>query len=104
VQPLLKIEIAQLGKSVRAGMPRNTSEAQSILEETRQRGLGRVVDTLLPGISGLAAPVWDAGERICLSLVSLGSSASFDASDKGSIAKALRECSAHLSSELGSKR
>lgn len=104
VQPLLKAEIAQLGKDKRAGMPRNASEAQSLLEETRQTGLGRVVDTLLPGISGLAVPVWDAGERICLSLVSLGSSASFDASNKGIIAKALRQCSAQLSNELGSKR
>jgi DNA-binding IclR family transcriptional regulator len=104
VQPLLKAEMAQLGKSDRAGMPRNASEAQSMLNDTRLRGLGRVVDTLLPGISGLAAPVWDAGERICLSLVSLGSSASFDADDQGPIAQALRRCSALLSAELGSQR
>ena len=104
VQPLLKVEIAQLGKSERAGMPRNADEAQSIVQEARKQGVARVVDTLLPGISGMAVPVWDAGERICLCLVSLGSSASFDADYKGGIAKALRQCSAQLSSELGSKR
>lgn len=102
VQPLLKTEIAQLGKSVRVGMPRDANAVQSLLEETRKLGMGRVVDTLLPGISGLAVPVWDAGERICLSLVSLGASASFDASDQGRVAGALRVCSAQLSSELGS--
>ncbi len=104
VQPLLKLEVAQLGKSERAGMPRNAQEAQNTMEETREQGLGRVIDTLLPGISGMAAPVWDAGERICLSLVSLGSSASFDADYKGSTANALRGLSAQLSAELGSKR
>jgi DNA-binding IclR family transcriptional regulator len=103
VQPLLKAEIAQLGKGARAGMPRDANEAQGMLNETRKRGMGRVVDTLLPGISGLAVPVWDAGDRICLSLVSLGASASFDADNSGAIATALRQCSAQLSSELGSK-
>ena len=103
VQPLLKAEIAQLGKSERAGMPRNASEAQIILNETRELGLGRVVDTLLPGISGLAAPVWDAGGRICLGLVSLGSSASFDAAYQGKAAWTLKRCAAELSGALGAK-
>jgi DNA-binding IclR family transcriptional regulator len=101
VQPLLKAEIAQLGKSERAGMPRNASEAQIILSETRELGLGRVVDTLLPGISGLAAPVWDAAGRVCLSLVSLGSSADFDADEQGTVAKALKRYAEKLSMDLG---
>jgi DNA-binding IclR family transcriptional regulator len=104
VQPLLKAEIAQLGKLVRPGMPRNGAQAQAILEEARQKGLGRVVDTLLPGISGLAAPVWDAGGRICLGLVTLGSSASFDAQYEGVAAKALLRLSDQLSAELGHRR
>lgn len=104
VQPLLKAELAQLGKLARAGMPANATQAQALLEEAREQGLGRVVDTLLPGISGLAAPVWDASGRICLSLVSLGSSASFDAGYQGVVAKALRGLAADLSAELGSPR
>jgi DNA-binding IclR family transcriptional regulator len=104
VQPLLKVEMAQLPKLERPGMPRNAAQALAILEETRKQGLGRVVDTLLPGISGLAAPVWDAGGRICLSLVSLGSSASFDADYSGDVANALRRYSSQLSTELGSQK
>jgi DNA-binding IclR family transcriptional regulator len=104
VQPLLKAEMAQLGKLARVGMPANATQAQALLAETREQGLGRVVDTLLPGISGLAAPVWDASGRICLTLVSLGSSASFDAGYQGAIAKALRGLAADLSAELGSPR
>ncbi len=101
VAPLLKQEIAQLAKSPRQGMPQNAAQAHSLLEETRQQGAGRVVDTLLPGISGLAVPVWDAGGRICLSLVSMGSSAGFDASYDGQLAHALKRFAAKLSDELG---
>ncbi len=101
VEPLLKIELAQLGKSSRAGMPKGIADAKVMLEEARQLGLGRVVDTLLPGISGLAAPVWDAGGRICLALVTLGSSASFDAQWQGTCAQALKRCASQLSGELG---
>jgi DNA-binding IclR family transcriptional regulator len=101
VAPLLKQEIAQLAKTQRQGMPQNAAQVQALLEETRQQGAGRVVDTLLPGISGLAVPVWDAGGRICLSLVSLGSSAGFDADHEGQLARALKRCAAQLSDELG---
>jgi DNA-binding IclR family transcriptional regulator len=104
VQPLLKAEMAQLGKSERSGMPRNAQEAQSTLDEAREHGLARVMGTLLPGISGMAAPVWDAGGRICLSLVCLGSSAIFDPAYEGKVAQTLRDFSAQLSRELGSKR
>ena len=101
VQPLLKAEITQLGKTARAGMPRDAEQVRRLLEETRLQGLGRVIDTLLPGISGLAAPVWDASQRISLSLVSLGSSADFDAEVQGQVAQALKHCSAQLSQDLG---
>ena len=78
IEPMLAAELAAQGRSLRPGMPRDAKQVRSLLEETRKHGLGRVVDTLLPGISGLAAPVFDATGRMGLSLVSLGSSASFD--------------------------
>jgi DNA-binding IclR family transcriptional regulator len=98
---LLKAELAQLAKTPRPGMPQNAAQAQSMLEETRKQGLARVVDTLLPGISGLAAPVWDAQGHIALGLVTLGSSVGFDAGWRSSIALALKRCAADLSHELG---
>jgi DNA-binding IclR family transcriptional regulator len=98
---LLKAELALLSKTPRVGMPANAQAAAALLQETRQQGLGRVVDTLLPGISGLAAPVWDATGHVCLSLVSLGSSASFDARLEGVVAKALLSCATQLGQALG---
>jgi DNA-binding IclR family transcriptional regulator len=106
VQPLLKQEMSQLGdtKTPRPGMPHNEKQVQILLKETREQGLGRVVDTLLPGISGLAAPVWDATGRVCLCLVSLGSSADFDADVQGTVAKALKRCAEKLSVDLGDRK
>ena len=104
IKQLLSAEMAQLDKIHRPGMPGNAAQAQAILEETRQQGIARVMDTLLPGINGLAAPVWDASGRICLALVSLGSSASFDASYDGSSAQLLRRYGQQLSRELGSPK
>jgi DNA-binding IclR family transcriptional regulator len=98
---LLKAELAQLAKMPRPGMPQNAEQAQSVLDETRKQGLARVVDTLLPGISGFAAPVWDAQGHIALCVVTLGASASFDAGWRSSIAQALKACAADLSHELG---
>jgi DNA-binding IclR family transcriptional regulator len=104
IKPLLNAEMAQLDKIHRAGMPRDAAQAQAILEETRQHGIARVMDTLLPGINGLAAPVRDASGRICLALVSLGSSASFDANYDGGGAQLLRRYGQQLSRELGSPK
>jgi DNA-binding IclR family transcriptional regulator len=101
VAPLLKQEIALLVKAPRPGMPQSAAQAQQLIQDARQQGMGRVVDTLLPGISGLAVPVRDAGGRIALSLVSLGASASFNADAAGPLAKALKRCAAKLSQELG---
>jgi DNA-binding IclR family transcriptional regulator len=104
VAPLLKAEVSQLAKTPRQGMPHSAAQAQALLDEVRKQGASRVVDTLLPGISGMAVPVWDAGGRICLSLVTLGSSAGFDAAYDGQVARALKTCAAQLSQELGYER
>jgi DNA-binding IclR family transcriptional regulator len=101
VQPLLKQELGQLGKSTRPGMPANAQEAKQMLETIRQQGVAWVVDTLLPGISGLSVPVWDAGGRLCMSLVTLGSSASLDTDVEGVAAQQLMRHARQLSADLG---
>jgi DNA-binding IclR family transcriptional regulator len=101
VQPLLKLELSQLGKNTRPGMPANAQEAKQLLETIRQQGMAWVEDTLLPGISGLAAPVWDAGGRLCLGLVTLGSSASLDTRLEGEAAQHLLRHARQLSADLG---
>jgi DNA-binding IclR family transcriptional regulator len=72
-----------------------------MVTETRQQGLGRVVNVLLPGISGFCAPVFDADGHLALGVVSLGSSATFDTSWDGPIAQSLRQFAQQLSADLG---
>ncbi len=101
IAPLIKAELAALAKAPRGDVPTTMVAVQALLKQTRDKGLGRVSDTLLPGIAGFCAPVFDASSHMVLGLVSLGSTASFDASWDGVIAKALRQAAAQLSADLG---
>jgi DNA-binding IclR family transcriptional regulator len=100
-RPMLDAELALARKLGRSDLPSNPAQVQALLIETRAQGLGRVVNVLLPGISGLCAPVFDADGHLALGVVSLGSSATFDADWQGPIAQALRAFSQQLSADLG---
>jgi DNA-binding IclR family transcriptional regulator len=66
-----------------------------------QRGAARVVDTLLPGIVGFCAPVFDSDGHIVLGIVTLGSVATFDAAWDGAVHRPLAAAAAQLSADLG---
>ena len=71
------------------------------LAAIRSAGFSHVVDAAVPGISGLAAPVFDGSGALVLSLTAIGATASFDTRPAGAPAKALQRCAAELSSQLG---
>lgn len=99
--PMIEAELALARKLGRSDLPSTPTQVQAMLSESRAQGLGRVVNVLLPGISGLCAPVFDAGGHLVLGVVSLGSSATFDADWHGSAAQALRSFARQLSADLG---
>lgn len=101
IVPMLKDEIARAQKLRRADVPASLAEAKALLEEVRQRGLARVVDTLLPGIVGFCAPVFDSDGHMALGIVTLGSVATVDPEWDGAVARPLRAAAAQLSSDLG---
>jgi DNA-binding IclR family transcriptional regulator len=101
IATLLKAELAALAKAPRTDCPTNMASAQTLLQDTRLKGLGRVRHTLLPGIAGFCAPVFDATGHVALGLVSLGAVGSFDSAWDGSVARALKRCAQQLSSDLG---
>ncbi|MEO7850624.1 MAG: IclR family transcriptional regulator C-terminal domain-containing protein, partial [Rubrivivax sp.] len=72
-------------------------------KRVREQGLSHVVDALVPGVSAMAAPVFDAAGRIVLSLTAIGPSAVFDARFDGTVAQALRGCARELSAQLGAR-
>lgn len=73
------------------------------LSTIRKAGLASSQDSVVMGVSALAAPVFDDQGRIVLSLTAIGPSGSFDAAPDGLTAKALRRVGRDLSRQLGWK-
>lgn len=71
------------------------------LADVRRGGLASVVDAAVPGVSALAAPVFDAGGALVLGLVAIGPTAALDTAAGGPAAAVLRQAAAALSALLG---
>jgi len=101
ITPLLKDEMAKAHKQQRGDVPATLAQARAMLEDVRQRGAARVVDTLLPGIVAFCAPVFDSDGHIELGLVALGPAGTFDPHWGGAVERPLRAAARHWSSDLG---
>ncbi|MCW5672466.1 MAG: IclR family transcriptional regulator [Hydrogenophaga sp.] len=107
IAPMVREELSRLKKLPLHGelplvdVPQSLPEVQALLEDTRRRGLARVVHSLLPGVGGFCAPVFDAQGRLALGLVVLGSVATLDTDWEGAPATALLRCARQLSADLG---
>jgi DNA-binding IclR family transcriptional regulator len=73
------------------------------LAEAREQGISRAVDGAVPGVSAMAAPVFDERRNMVLSLTAIGPSAIFDTRLDGPVAQALRSAAAMLSRQLGAR-
>ncbi|HEY3047144.1 MAG TPA: IclR family transcriptional regulator [Polaromonas sp.] len=98
---LLEDELARAQKLARKDVPASMAEVNALLDEVRRRGMARVVDTLLPGVAGFCAPVFDADGHLVLGMVALGSLATFDPAWDGAVARPLAAAARQLSSDLG---
>jgi DNA-binding IclR family transcriptional regulator len=74
---------------------------QQLLKDVRLNGLSDAVNLIVPGVSALAAPVFDESGKLVLSLTAIGPSAQFDVSLDGHIANALKSLGKDLSQRLG---
>ena len=99
--PLLKDELARMQKLARKDVPKTMAEVTAALAEVRRHGMARVVNTLLPGVAGFCAPVFDADGHLALGMVALGSLATFDPAWDGAVARPLAAAARQLSSDLG---
>lgn len=104
-----RARVQQGGADGEAGMPAppplpDWAAFEVQLREVRKRGLSRSEGEVLPGISAMAAPVFDAAGRIVIALTAIGASAVFDTRWDGQLAKALREAAADISARLGARR
>lgn len=105
IASMLEDELARIRRlpnpAARGDLPTSVPEVQALLAEVRQRGGARVIDTLLPGVVGFCAPVFDSDGHMVLGIVSLGSVATFDGAWDGAVNRPLRAAAARLSADLG---
>jgi DNA-binding IclR family transcriptional regulator len=85
----------------RAQAPALAKGYASVVEETRKHGLGRVDGDLLPGVAGLAAPVFNHQGELVAVIAALGPQGQFDADWDGGTARALKDAADGLSRRLG---
>lgn len=90
------------GPAARAGI-RSIDDVNRIADEVTARGLAEVQGLLVPGITGLSAPIFGPAGLVA-GLTVVGTVGGFDTSDNGRAARALREAATELSRELGGSR
>lgn len=98
--PLVKRELAE---HARLGLsPTRREEVDQLITQIRRRGFTRTSE-FIPGIAGLAAPVFDHSGDMTLALVALGYSRPFEASIEAIAAATVRKAR-ELSQRLGAAR
>ncbi|MDI3512128.1 MAG: hypothetical protein PWQ61_2895 [Betaproteobacteria bacterium] len=106
IPPMIHEELARLNRLPSTGLPMEDvpltpAQVDAMLEDTRRHGMGRVVHSMVAGVGGFCAPVFDAQGRLTLGLVVLGSLASLDTRWEGQPAQALRRCADQISADIG---
>jgi DNA-binding IclR family transcriptional regulator len=86
---------------VQGALSDETMPMAALLDEVRRQGLASSRDGVVPGVSALAAPVFDDSGRIVLSLTAIGPSGSFDLRLNGTTAPVLKQAGEDLSRQLG---
>ena len=90
----------ELAEHARQGLsPATREEVEQLVAQTRRRGFARTSE-FIPGIGGMAAPVFDHSGAMTLALVALGYSKPFDAAFER-IRAAVVDKAAALSKRLG---
>ena len=98
------IERERGDEQVITSIGRPVSDPEAIAElgrELRKAGIAQALGNPLPGIDALSVPVFDHSNRLVMALTCLGPASLFDASPDGPIARALRQCAAEISHQLG---
>jgi DNA-binding IclR family transcriptional regulator len=100
VLPLLKAEAAASGRRAPAGLD---AAFAAELAQVRAAGFSRAVDLAMPGVSAIAAPVFDLGGRIVLAITVIGPTAAVDGGPQDRLAARLCVAARGISARLGAR-
>lgn len=81
-------------------LPADRRRFDTLLDETREHGMSRSVNTPSPSVSSLCAPVFDASGRLRLALTAIGPTAALDVAWDGEAANALRATAMEVASRI----
>lgn len=91
----------ELAENTRVGLaPKSTADVAREIEQIQRSGFART-SAFIPGISGLAIPVFDHSGLMTLAMVTLGYAGNIDLTDKGSIVAKVQSKARELSKRLG---
>jgi len=100
VREMAQSEMGQAAAAGRAALKGRDPIGQ-LCREVRKHGMATVRGAYLPGISAVAAPVYDHSGRVCSVLTALGASGGFDPDLEAPVARSLRLEAASASARLG---
>lgn len=95
------LDIAIRGEDQRP--PRDRVDLDRIVEEARGHGITRTLGSVIPGINGFAAPVFDYEGKMVLAMTVLGPAGLLSPAWGGPTPRALRQAAATVSRKLGWK-
>jgi len=101
VKTMLQAELQQNAKNSGVAVGTLRTQIEKILTEIRKRGIARASGSLIPGINGFSAPVYDYSGTMVATITSLGSVGNFDNGWDSTIALAVKAASKALSQRLG---
>lgn len=83
--------------------PRASIDAalEEALADIRRHGVSRIVGGAVPGVSAMAAPVFDEAGAMVMSFTAIGPTAIFDSAPGGAVAQGLKRAAAEVSARLG---
>lgn len=76
-------------------------DLEALLDDIRSHGISRAGGSLIPGINGFSAPVFDHTGRMVAAITSLGTIGHFDMEWDSPLANNIKEAAAALSKRLG---
>ena len=101
LKKMLDNEILATAKESNLTPDQIVSKLEEQLDEIRNHGISRASGSLIPGINGFSAPVFDHTGRMVAAITSLGTMGNFDTEWESPLAQSMKEAAKTLSQRLG---
>lgn len=101
LKKMLDAELREAAEASKVAITTCRRQLEKTLTEIQARGLSRQSGSLIPGINGFSAPVYDHTNMMVAAITSLGTIGDFDVDWDSQTAQAMLKAAGDLSSRLG---